>query len=441
MPVSESTLAISFLLVGILVAKGVALRFFRQRERLRDVLQHSLDAMNEGFVLYDKKDRLVMWNERARRTHSPSAQAARPGTSFERILRLEVADGHFPEAIGREEEWIAMRLAGHRAARLIPEEQLTNGRRIKITKDRTSEGYLVSLILDVTEMKAAQEAAEAGNRAKSEMLTNISHELRTPLTVVLGHSGMLSRADELLAAKRIRAMVAEGAANPDQLEAEIVAYLDSIKAQGRKIRNSSQHLLDLVNEILDLARIESGRIDLRPEVKPAGAVLQDVVEEFRTTAEEKGLTLSWQSDGTVVHADRLRLRQILYNLLGNALKFTSEGSISITARGVDGGACLRVEDTGCGIAEEHLDRIFESFHQVDSSDARSQHGSGLGLALTKRLVELHGGRISVSSEPGHGAAFEVFLPEQPGAPEVKRRRPPTAAATASKEKVAVDAAL
>ncbi|SES36412.1 His Kinase A (phospho-acceptor) domain-containing protein [Tranquillimonas rosea] len=408
MAVTDPTAIIAFLLVGGLISKGVAYYFFRQRRRLREVLRLSIEAMDEGFILYDSKDRLVMWNERGRLMHSPSAQKVGLGTDFETILRLEVADGHFLDAKDDEEAWVQQRLEGHRTACGIEEERLSNGRYIRITKDRTPEGYLVSLILDVTSLKMAQQAAEASNKAKSDMLRNISHELRTPLTVVFGHSSILSHAEALPATRSFRAAL--GALDAGDLDRQFSAYTDTIVGQGERIRNSSQHLLDLVNEILDLARIEGGHMEIKPDLIPADTMLDETLAEFRGWAKTKGIALHRLPTDATIYADPMRLKQIAHNLLGNAIKFTDHGTITLTAETHGDGTWLSVADTGCGIADDDHKSIFESFHQVDASDARRQKGSGLGLALTKSLVELHGGTITLRSAIGAGSTFEVFFP-------------------------------
>lgn len=382
----------------------------RQRRHDRHLLLHSLESMNDGFVLYDDRDRLVMWNSHARSFYSRSARSLSPGATFETIIRLEMSDAHFALDEGEEEAWIAARLEAHREARGVEEQWLADGRCIKIAEDRTPEGYTVSLIVDITELKRAQHAAEAADRAKSELLSTISHELRTPLTVVLGHAAFLSDSDRLPQSKRLEAALDAAGAEPG-LRDRVREFAEAVSQQGARIRSSSQHLLDLVNEILDLARIESGRLEVRREWLSVAEVVEDTIADFRQAAESRGILLEQEVSCDAVHADPLRLKQILYNLLGNAMKFTDSGSVRLVARSGRGGVHFAVEDTGCGIGEADLERIFESFQQIDNSDTRRHRGSGLGLALSKELAELHGGSITVESTLGEGSRFTCVIPD------------------------------
>jgi PAS domain S-box-containing protein len=256
------------------------------------------------------------------------------------------------------------------------------------------EGELcvITIARDVSEMKriqrelvAARESAEAASRAKSEFLSSMSHEVRTPMNAILGMSELL----------------AETALEPTQRH-----YLSLMRSNGAA-------LLRLIDDILDLAKIESGRMHLENTAFELGAVLRGVTDTLALRANEKSLTLTTTiaSDvPRVLSGDPLRLRQVLINLVSNAIKFTETGgvSISVTAEKSADTDVLRfaVSDTGIGIAPEKLSEIFSSFTQADSSTARRFGGSGLGLAIVKRLVELMGGEISVESRLGVGSTFE-----------------------------------
>lgn len=245
----------------------------------------------------------------------------------------------------------------------------------------------------------AKEAAEAANRAKSEFLANMSHELRTPMNAIIGFS-------EILADRTF------GELNPKQAK-----YVNNVLTSGR-------HLLQLINDILDLSKVEAGRMELQCSAFDVGQALRDIVAIVKTLAAKNGVALQTEvaPDLPLLTADPAKFKQILYNLLSNAIKFTpTGGSVTVRAgKGTDvhiNGAVLRlsVTDTGIGIRPEDQTRIFRAFEQVDSSYARQQQGTGLGLALTKQLVELHGGRIGVESEgEGHGSTFTVVLPMGPG---------------------------
>jgi len=264
------------------------------------------------------------------------------------------------------------------------------------------ERSIIGIGRDITQLKetesrlkAAREATEAAARAKSEFLSNMSHEIRTPMTAVLG-------ATELLA--------------QTALSDEQRRYLDIV-------RTSGDALVDLINDILDLARLESGRLTIQSSDFDLEEVLDKLGETMAVCAHEKGLELVARVAPGVprrLHGDPRRLRQVLLNLVGNAVKFTRRGEVTIEVERADppaasspdsGCATLRftVADTGIGIGPEKLGVIFSSFAQADSSAARIYNGAGLGLAIVKRLVELQGGEVAVHSEPGKGSRFSFTL--------------------------------
>jgi signal transduction histidine kinase len=238
--------------------------------------------------------------------------------------------------------------------------------------------------------RAARHAAEAANRAKSEFLAGMSHELRTPLNAVLGYAQLLTM---------------EGGLTERQARG-----LDTIHQSG-------QHLLALINDILDLARIEAGRTELNPEPVELAVLLQAVVDLMRVKTDEKQLAFVFDAQAglpAAVLADERRLRQVLLNLLGNAIKFTDAGTVTLRAAAAPQGPAqvllrLEVEDTGVGMRPDDLTRIFEPFEQVGDAQRRSG-GTGLGLAITRALVNDMGGQVQVSSELGRGTCFRVELP-------------------------------
>jgi len=238
--------------------------------------------------------------------------------------------------------------------------------------------------------RAARHAAEAANRAKSEFLASMSHELRTPLNAVLGYAQLLTR---------------DGGLSPKQARG-----LDTIHKSG-------QHLLALINDILDLARIEAGRTELNPQPVILGDFLQTVVNLMRVKADEKHLAFVFDTGPDLPEAvlvDERRLRQVLLNLLSNAIKFTDQGSVVLRASAEPQGSAqvllrLEVEDTGVGMRPDDLERIFEPFQQVGDVERRSG-GTGLGLAITRALAIDMGGQVQVASEFGRGTKFLVDLP-------------------------------
>jgi signal transduction histidine kinase len=237
------------------------------------------------------------------------------------------------------------------------------------------------------DLAASVDALSLAGKAKSDFLANMSHELRTPLNAILGFSELMDTPDS----------------DP---HADTTVPVEWV----RNIRRSGRHLLDLVNDILDLAKVEAGRIDLKPEPLPLPATTTDVVTTLRAVSDRKGLQITTDVPALTVTADRIRLRQILDNLLSNAIKFTPDGgSIHLSAQQTDTEIRITVTDTGVGIAPEDHSKVFDEFAQVGDPNARHA-GTGLGLTLTRRLVEAHGGHIELQSELGHGSQFTVCLP-------------------------------
>ena len=239
----------------------------------------------------------------------------------------------------------------------------------------------------------AKEQAEAASRAKSEFLANMSHEIRTPMTAILGYADLLSEED----------------AGPDA-RAEHLAV----------IKRSGRHLLCIINDILDLSKLDAGQMTAAREPVRPEEVCRGVAELMRVQAESKGIALRFERDPHApdeVLSDPIRLRQILLNLVGNAVKFTEAGSVTIRlgGDGSAGGVVVSVEDTGPGIAPEDRERIFTPFQQGDGSVTRRHGGTGLGLAIAQRFAVLLGGEISVSSAPGAGSAFTLTLHAEPAA--------------------------
>ncbi|HTB20267.1 MAG TPA: response regulator [Bryobacteraceae bacterium] len=287
-------------------------------------------------------------------------------------------------------------------------------------RDGTEQGHVMCVLRDVSQRRAAEEnirvlnhnlerrsselaaanqelsernqEVERANRLKSEFLASMSHELRTPLNTILGFSELLSEETA-------------GALNAKQ------------KRFLTHIQRDAGHLLELINEVLDLSKIEAGRLELHLEKFPLALAVAEVLTSIRPLASTKGIHLDSNLDSQLaLEADRLRFKEILYNLLSNAIKFTpSGGRVWIESSVAAGAVCFLVGDTGIGIAPDDQEPIFESFHQASATTKGVREGTGLGLAITKRLVEHHGGKIWVESEAGKGSRFFFTLPlsEQP----------------------------
>jgi protein-histidine pros-kinase len=251
-----------------------------------------------------------------------------------------------------------------------------------------------SAIRDITARKQLERQMLEASRLKGEFLANMSHELRTPLNAIIGFA-------ELMYREKV------GPVAPAHKE-----YLGDILT-------SARHLLQLINDVLDLAKVESGKMEIRPERVDLAQLAEEVRDVLRGMAAAKRLTVLIQVDPTAHTAtvDPARVKQILYNYLSNAIKFTGDQGridVSITSEGEDMFR-IDVEDTGLGIAPENLRNLFVEFHQLDASAAKRYQGTGLGLALTKRIAEAHGGRVEVRSTLGAGSTFSAILPRAMGA--------------------------
>jgi len=391
----------------------------RSESRLRAVIDTAMDAV----VSMDRLGLVIGWNAQAEATFGWSTPEALGRPLHELILPDELRAQHLrglvhyldtgeTSVLGRRLEVPAVRKDG---ARITVE--------LAIAPVQTTEGVLFSGFLrDITEKKRAADeleearrAAESANRAKSEFLANMSHEIRTPLTAILGYAELLRDDGDLARA-------------PEQR----LETIDTIQGAGR-------HLLTIINDILDLSKIEAGKMTVEAVETPLAAVLNEVVGLMLPRAAEKGVTLAARLETPLperVMSDPTRVRQILVNLVGNAVKFTDTGGIRVSARAEsgDGGERLVVEvdDTGPGLTPAQAARIFSSFRQGDASVTRRHGGTGLGLAISQRLAQLLGGTVLLQrTEPGKGSCFRLELPLVPA---------PGAALVSSLEAVAARAA-
>ena len=388
--------------IAMLIAAGGAThwqlgRLARARlelSRAKDIMDRALASMADGFLLCDAEDRVVAWNDRYLEIFPWLRAVIGVGVRFETLVeRAAESLANDTSDPAQRQAWREMRLAQHRSGRSMFEQVLEDGSVIHVIERRTPDGGMVSVMRDITlaerELARAKAAAEAANQAKSQFLAAMSHEIRTPLNGVLGMNSLL-------------------------LNTELS---DTQRSYARTIRSSGKALLTLINDILDLSRVEAGRLELAIADFDPRRLVEDVATSVATRAQEKGLHLGLQFQAglpAVLQGDEGRLRQVLFNLIGNAVKFTERGAVSVDVayRLQDDeqvALTVSVRDTGIGIAEDALQTLFGRFIQADSSIARRYGGSGLGLAISHGLVQLMGGHIDVETELGRGSRFRVTV--------------------------------
>src|SRR5580704_4346482 len=376
-------------------------------------LQGAIESVPEAFVLWDRQGRLVLCNQNFRRFFALEPRILKPGASrqsVERLMRLAFKQ-EAPVSLGEEGR----------------EVELSDGRWVTIAERRTADGGFVVTCVDVTALKQQEETrrlneeqlqravvglersreeaaelaqkyaaekvrAEGANRAKSEFLANMSHELRTPLNAINGFSEM---------------MVAEMFGPLG--DKRYASYVQDILSSG-------QHLLALINDVLDMSKIEAGKMNLRFEPVRLEELATDTMRLIKNRAETAGLGVVIEVPALPdVEGDYRALKQVLLNLLSNAVKFTPRGGrITLRAEGRHDAMGERIKisvrDTGIGIAPDDLARLARPFEQIESQQSKTQQGTGLGLALSKSLIEMHGGMLEMESQPGVGTTVSFLLP-------------------------------
>ncbi|MDX2274635.1 MAG: ATP-binding protein [Hyphomonadaceae bacterium] len=380
--------------------------------RLERQLRAAIESFSGPFALWDSRRRLLLCNQSFSQTFDLNPDLVRQRASYEVIaaasaarIRREKNDPNEPDV------------------RVV---ELTTGEWLHIVERRAADGGIITVGVDITPLKRKEEElarnerrlqdalnraesqeyrikalareaheerlkAEDASRAKSAFLANMSHELRTPLNAVIGFSEIMAK--------------------------ELFGPLpnEQYKQYSHDIFDSGNHLLDLINDILDMAKIEAGKLTLAPRPLDPAVVIDQTVRLTKRKAEEKGLSIVVDAeDLPEIEADHRAVKQMLLNLLSNAVKFTDSGAIMVHARANPAGLTLRVVDTGCGIPPEHLPRLAQPFQQVEQELARNHSGTGLGLALTKSLAEMHGGKLAIQSEVGRGTIVTITLPREFG---------------------------
>ncbi len=357
-------------------------------------LTEAIEAVSEGFALYDRSDRLVLCNSYFRRLYRPFEDAVQEGVSFGRLCD-KVIEGNLvvfgPDGAAG---WRTRRMTLHLNPSSPFEYQLGDGRWMKVSERRTQDGGIVGIYTDISELKRreaqlqnqSRQLAEASQH-KSQFLANMSHELRTPLNAILGYTELI--VDGIYGAP------------PEKMGAVL-----------KRIEMNGRHLLGLINAVLDLSKIEAGQLVLDLADYSLNDVVQTVCTAVEPLAADKKLALKVEIPGDLPpgRGDERRLTQVLLNLVGNAIKFTDAGEVVVKAVADGGSFNVSVRDTGPGISTADQARLFQEFQQADSSTTRKKGGTGLGLAISKRIIEMHGGRIWVDSTVGRGSIFSFMLP-------------------------------
>jgi PAS domain S-box-containing protein len=372
-------------------------RLAREIERQRTILQSVTDNATSALIMMDREGRSTFWNPAAERMTGYSANEVTGRTLHELIHHTHPDGTPFPReecpidralprgAAVQGHEDVFIRKSGDFfpvvcAAQPIIDGDVPVGTVIEV-RDVTREKEAAQVL------HAARERAEAADLAKSQFLATMSHELRTPLNAILGFAELLQLG--------IPEPIAAGA-----------------RVQADRIHESGLHLLRIIEAILTFSKIEAEQEDVKEELVELPELIRSVIGMTEPLAARKGLRLVAELDGSpeLLRTDPQKLKQILINLLGNAVKFTDRGSVHLQVRSENGTVVLTVRDTGRGIAPEHLARVFEPFWQVDQSHTRSIGGTGLGLTVSLGLARLLGGDLAASSVLGEGSTFELVLP-------------------------------
>ncbi len=369
----------------------------RARQTAEARLLSAIESAPAAFALYNENDRLILSNELYGSFFAPIKDLLVPGKTFKEIAEAAVDQHVYADEHQNDPEFLQWRLKQHRSGMGEPIIQLRDGRWVLMRERRTKEGHTVLFCSDITllkkreeELKVAQELAEQANRAKTSFLANMSHELRTPLNAIIGFSEMIER--KLLG-----------------------SISENYREYGAIIHVSGEHLLSIINDILDAAKLNSGKTELYFEPIDINQTITEAVAMISKRVEYARVQIATDLDPRcpIIEADALRIRQVLLNVLTNAVKFTPAGGHITVSTAVEGSDLrIAVTDTGIGMAPEDIPRALQPFTQVNSGTTRAQEGTGLGLPISKSLVELHGGRFELTSAPKIGTTVTISLPIQ-----------------------------
>jgi PAS domain S-box-containing protein len=385
---------------GLLIIAGVRdvtdrRELEREKKRANAYLLSAVEAVQEAFLLFDERDRVMMVNSAARELMGPVGDAPITGRTFEELTRASIAAGTHDLGDEPAETFYARRLAYHRNPSGVLDLRTREGRSIRVTERKTADHGTVTMIADITEdvqraeeLRQAREQAEAASEAKSEFLSSMSHELRTPLNAILGFAQLLERDRKQPLSER---------------QVERLSH----------VLRGGEHLLRLIDDVLDLSRIEAGRISVSSEPVEIAEVLAEVVHTLESMASRARIQIVAPAvpPGTPrVIADRTRLAQILMNLGSNAIKYgKADGHLAFRTEYGPGSVRITVIDDGIGIPEDKRDKIFEPFQRA-GQEAGPIEGTGIGLTISKRLAEIMRGSVGFRSKVGQGSEFWIELP-------------------------------
>ncbi|MBW7900355.1 MAG: PAS-domain containing protein [Rhodocyclaceae bacterium] len=372
-------------------------------QRFQQRLVDAIEAMDDAVALFDADDRLALYNLRFAELFPLPGDVVRIGMPFADLVRAVANNALYATPPADLERWIDERMAAHRLAQGSSEVAFAGDRWMRVTERHTREGGTVVIWSDVSHLKRTLLAADHASRAKSEFLARMSHELRTPLNAILGFAQVLDKAAE--------APLAAG-------QRECVSH----------ILQGGRHLLGLINEVLDLSAIEAGRLEVDMAEVALAPLFGECLALVSPQAADRQVAVAADTGGGLsVHADRIRLKQVLLNLLSNGIKYNRSGG-RLTLAVADTGRTVRITvvDTGRGIPPELAARVFLPFDRLGVGKVE---GTGIGLAITRRLVELMGGRIDFTSTVGVGTTFHVELAKAGGSAPASVAADPPAAAT------------